>query len=254
MMAAFFVLINVAFAGLLPAAQDESKILQEQAKRFWDARVNGDWATVYDYLPEEEREGKTRDQYVEQVKQSGLWRYLHYKINAVETADNTGWIKIEYAAEPARFPGVKPKLVDRWEHWEKVDGKWTAVAGKRIQQFPQLPPSLRPLKEEKAVKARAEELWKAREKSDYKTVYNLCAPSFRAKVPAEQWLAKKALNLYISHQILWVEVHGEEAVARIAYGYRPNDPNVSKMDPLEETAMQSWIKVDGQWYLNVSTD
>lgn len=247
----WFVLLGATFACPLPAAQDESKMLRDQATKFWEARVRGDWATVYGYLSEEERAGKTKDQYVEYSKEVGPWRYLHYKIGTVEASDDVGWVKVEYAAEPLRFPGLKPRRVDRWELWEKVDDRWAVVQGKRIAEFPKLPPSLRPLKEEQAVAARAEEFLKAREKGDYAAVYRLCAPNFRSQVSLEEWLAKKAQNLYVSHRILWTEVTGNEAVVRTAYEYRPNDPSVSKMDPLEDIIMYDWIKVDGQWYLNV---
>lgn len=247
-----FLLLSVALAGPLLAAQDESKDLREHAKAFWEARVKGDWAKVYDFLSESEQAGLTKEKYVEQNKQRGPWRYLNYKMGSVEAADGLGWVDIEYAAEPVLFPGIKPKLVKRWEQWEKEDGKWLTVTGKRIQELPQLPPSLRPLKEEKAVIARAEEFWKAREKNDYAKVYQLCSPSFRKKVPAAEFLGKKALNIYVGHQVLWAEVQEDKATVRTAYEYRPNDPNVSKMDPREEVAMQGWIKVDGQWYLDIS--
>lgn len=251
LLAASLLMLGVVLAWPLQAAQDEGKVLREYATKFWEARVKGDWATVYDYLSPEERSGKTRDKFIETSKQTGPWRYLHYKIGAVEAADDMGWVKIEYSQEPVQFPGIKPKIVDRWEKWEKVEGRWTLVPAQRFQQTPQLPPSLRPLEEEKALKARAEEFWKAREKNDYTTIYYLCAPDFRKKISLEEWLTKKAQNLYVSHDILWAEVNGNQAKVRTVYEYRPNDPSVSKMDPLEETAMQGWIKIDGRWYLDV---
>lgn len=252
LLAAWFLLLGVVLAGPLRAAQDESKVLREQATKFWEARLKADWAVVYDYLSEEERTGKTKEKYVELMKEAGPWRYLHYKMGAVETVDDMGWVKIEYAAEPVKFPGIKPKRVDHWEKWEKVDNRWLLLPAKRLVELPQLPPSQRPLNEEKAVKARAEEFWKAREKNDYAAIYHLCAPAFRKQVPIEQWLTMKAQYLYLGHEILWAEVKGNQAMVRTAYEYRINDPNVSKMDPKEEIAMHQWIKVDNQWFLNAN--
>jgi len=249
--AACLLLLGFVIACPLQAAQDESKVLRERATKYWEGRVKGDWAAVYDYLSEEERAGKTKEDYVESSKQAVTWRYLHYRMGAVEVVEDMGWVKIEYTAEPVRFPGIKPKQVDRWENWEKVDDRWTVVPGKRLEEFPQLPPSQRPFNEEKAVKARAQEFWRAQEKSDYTAIYHLLAPAFREKVSLDEWLTNKAENLYVSHQILWTEVKGNHATVRTAYEYRLNNPHVSKMDPEEEIAMQDWTMVDGQWYLNV---
>lgn len=248
----FLLLLGLVWSSPLLAAQDESTTLREQVKAFWEARVKGDWATVYDYLFENERMGLTKEKYVEQSKERGPWRYLHYKMGAVETDEDVGWVDIEFAAEPVLFPGIKPKLVKRWEQWEKVDGKWLVVTGKHTQELPQLPPSLRPVKEEKAVKARADEFWKAREKNDYARVYELCSPDMRKKVSRAEFLGKKAMYLYSAHKVLWAEVNGDTAIVRTVFEYRPNDPSVSKMDPQEDFAMQDWIKVDGQWYLDVA--
>jgi len=249
---ASFVLLSLALISPLPAAQDESKILREAATKFWEARVKGDWATVYDYLSEAERAGRTKERYVEVSSTVGPWRYLNYKLGGVETSDDTGWVEIEYSAEPVQFPGIKPKLVARWEHWEKVDGRWEVVYGKRVMDFPTRPPSQRSVEEERAVTARAEKFWKAQEKGDYTTVYELCSPSFRKALSLDEWLTKKAQNIYVSHEIMWAEVQGDQALVRVAFEYRPNDPTVSKMVPLDEIAMQNWMKVDGLWYLDVT--
>ena len=48
------------------------------------------------------------------------------------------------------------------------------------------------------------------------------------------------------------EVEGDRAKVRITVGSRPNDPNLTKMDPEHETIVQDWIKVKDQWYVDVS--
>lgn len=250
-MGAWFLLFTAALASTLSAAQDEGKALREAATKFWDARVKGDWAVVYDYLSEEERAGKTKGQYIEVSKAAGTWRYLQYQIHAVETSDDLGWVKIQSSAEALKFPGTKPRTVTRWEHWEKEGDRWTIVPSNRVGELPKLPPSLRQAAEEKAVTAREEEFWKARERSDYAAIYKLLAPSFRNQITLEEWLGKKAQDLYLSHQILWAEVNNDRAVVRTEYEHRLNDPMASKMTPSIDVSMQQWIKVDGQWYLDL---
>ncbi len=150
-----------------------------------------------------------------------------------------------------QFPGLPPHHMDTVQLWEKRDGNWYPIPKDRQEDVPRLPPRLRPLKEENAVMARANEFWQAREKGDYGTVYQFCAPAFREKVAKEEFLSKKALNIYVGHQILFAEVAGDRAKVKATIAYRPNDPSLTKIDPAEETVMQEWIKVKDQWYLDV---
>lgn len=247
-----FLLLNLALAGPLFAAQDDSKALREQAKIFWEARVKGDWATVYDCLSESERMGVSKEAFVEKNKTGGPFRYLRYKLGEAETADDMGWLKVEYEAEAVRFPGLPARRTERWSYWEKLDGKWYEITGKRVEEIPKLPPSMRPLKEEKAVSARADEFWKAREKGDYAAIYQLCSPAYRQQIPREEFLSKTALNIYVDHQVIWAEVQQNKARVRVAVDFRPNDPHLTKMDPSQQIIFQNWVKVDGQWYLDVN--
>ena len=253
-LAFLLLIITLALPVLVQAAQDDSKALKERATAYWEARIKGDWATEYDFLSEAKRESTTKEEYVTATKDYGPFRYLSYKLGTVETAEDTGWVKVSYASEPVLFPGIPPAHEDRWELWEKIDGKWFPVEPAQLENLPRLPPSLRPLKEEAAVTARANEFWKAREKEDYATVYQLCPPSFRAKVSAKEFLGKKARNTYVAHRILWTEVKGDHAKLRVSVDYRPNDPTVTKLSPMEETIFQQWIKVDNQWYLDITDE
>ncbi len=174
------------------------------------------------------------------------------RLGEVEVEGDTGWVKAAYELEPARFPGLPPHKVNTWQVWEKWEGKWFPIPKDRQEEVPKLPPRLRPVKDESAVMARANEFWKAREKDDYKAVYQMLPPAFREKVPADEFLGKKALNTYVGHTVHWAEVSGDRAKVRIAVDYRPNDPNLTKMDPLQEIIMQPWLKVNNQWYLDVT--
>ena len=52
------VVLGVCLAG---AAQEEQEVLGQRAREFWEARVKGDWAVLYDYLPAGEREKLDKD-------------------------------------------------------------------------------------------------------------------------------------------------------------------------------------------------
>jgi hypothetical protein len=252
-LAATFLIFGLLGSGSLQAAQDERKALTERATAFWEARVKGDWATVFDYLSESERKGGTKEQYVTFSKEKGPFHYLSFKLGDVEVEGDVGWVKTAFEVEPMKFPGLPPNKLDTWQVWEKRDGKWYPIPNERQQEVPKLPPrpDLRNLKEESAVIGRANEFWQAREKEDYKSVYQYLPPAFREKVPADEFLSKKALNTYVRHSIHWAEVSGDHAKVRITVDFRPNDPNLTKMDPSRETIMQEWIKVNNQWYLDI---
>jgi hypothetical protein len=242
---------SLVLVGTLQAAQDDSKALRERAKAFWEARVKGDWTTVYDFLSEAETGGATKEQYAAFSKEKGPFTFLSYQLGEVETEGDMGWVKTVCSFTPTSFPGVRPSHMDRWEIWEKADGKWYPVSRQQYENYPQLPPRLRPLAEEKAVTARANGFWVAREKNDYSSVYQYCSPEFKGRIPAEEFLLKKAQYLYVSHRILWAEVQGDQAKVRITVGYRPNDPHLTKMAPIEETIVQPWVKVNNEWYVDI---
>jgi hypothetical protein len=248
---AMVLVLNLFLVGTLQAAQDDSKALQERAKEFWEARVKGNWATVYDYLSETELGGRTKEQYVAFSKEKGPFTFLSYKLGEVEVEGNVGWVKTVCDFTPTQFPGVRPTHMDRWEIWEKEDGKWYPVPRQLYENYAKLPPRLRPLDEEKAVTARVNGFWQAREKSDYASVYQYCSPAFRESVSAEEFLSKKAQYLYVSHKVLWAEVQGDHANVRVTVGYRPNDPHLTKMTPVQETIVQPWVKVNNQWFVEI---
>jgi hypothetical protein len=244
-------ILTLSFAGTLQAALDESKALRERATAFWEARVKGDWATVYDYLSGKEISSATKQQYVDYSKEKGPFVYVSYKIGDVEVADDTGWVKTAFSLRPMRFPEYPPNRVDQWQIWEKRDGKWFPVPNERLVNEHNLPPSLRPLKEERAVTARADAFWQTREKGDYAALYEYLTPSFREKISKEEFLSKKALNIYVEHEVHLAQVQGDRASVRVTVGSRPNDPNLTKMAPEFETVEQDWIKVKDQWYIDV---
>jgi hypothetical protein len=243
--------LTLSLAGSVQAAQDENKALRERATAFWEARVKGDWGTVYDYLSGKEIGSATKQQYIDFSKEKGPFAYVSYKLGEVDVDGDTGWVKTAFDLRPTRFPTYPPNHVDQWQVWEKRDGKWYPIPKERQEDEPKLPPRVRPLKEERAVIDRANAFWQAREKGDYALLYQYLSPSFTETVPKEEFLSKKALYMYVEHEIHWAEVEGDHAKVRVTVGTRPNDPNLTKMDPTQETIVQEWIKVKGQWYVDV---
>ncbi|MBK7593160.1 MAG: hypothetical protein IPI27_18430 [Betaproteobacteria bacterium] len=82
-------------------------------------------------------------------------------------------------------------------------------------------------------------------------VYVYMPPWFRDRVSLEKFLGNKALYVYLSPQVEWVEAKGDQGRAKVTVATRHNDPAATKMKPQPDRFVESWIKVDGTWYLKV---
>lgn len=252
---AIFLTLLLGLALPVPArsAEDQVKALRDRAVKLWDARVKADWSTAYEFLSPSEKAKVTKEQYVTTNQQKGPLKYSSYKLGEVHVDGDFGWVHTEYEAVPFVMPQAPPKKIKYWQVWEKVAGTWYPVPKEGRDRAHKLPPKLRPLKDEAALTARVNTFWQAREKEDYRTVYDMCSPAFRQKVSADEFLQAKARNLYLTHKVEFVEVEGDKARAHVTFTFRPNDPNLTKMAPSEESTVQPWIRIDGQWYLDAQS-
>ena len=70
--------------------------LKARAGRLWEARVKGEWASVYEFLLPEEQPKLTREQFVAAKKEKGPVHYLSAEIGEVAVAGDTGWVEVNY--------------------------------------------------------------------------------------------------------------------------------------------------------------
>jgi len=240
---------------VLPLAQgragDERQVLKERAESFWTARVKGDWATVYDYLPEREKGSFTREQFVSFRREKGPFRYFSFTLGDIEIADQVGWVEMSSKTGLADYPGLTPKQTKSWQIWYKEEGKWCPLPGEQREEVPGLPPRFRSGEDEELLKRRADEFWNAKEAQDLELIYGFTDPDFKKRVSREDFLSKKALYSYFSHRIEWVEAIGLRGRVKVTYTYRLNDPSLSKLEPKEESVVEDWIKTGKLWYRKI---
>lgn len=249
---AFLFLGMVLYEPVLPlSAQDDKEVLTAAARNFWEAKVKGDQVKVYKYLSSEERGGLTEEQFLAQMREKEEFQFLSYKLGVVETAKDIGWVETETTVKLAKYPTLPPRTTHRWEVWRKSGDDWRPVSINRGDEAPKLPPSLRPAEEEAALARRANDFWEARGKGNWDFVYQLCEPKFRESVSREEFLQSKALYFYLGHQIEWAEVSGDRGRTRCIYRYVYNDPSLAKMDPLQGSVVEEWVKVEGAWYREI---
>ena len=132
--------LAVGLAAADPAAE---KSLTERAQTFWDARVKGDWSTVYRFLTQEEQVGVSAEKFVEIRKTRGPFAYRSAKIGEVTVAGNLGWVEIDYTAQVVGFPEMPARDVQIWDIWQKRNGQWYPIRKEEREQVPHLPPLLR---------------------------------------------------------------------------------------------------------------
>jgi hypothetical protein len=238
------VVLGVCLAG---AAQTEQELLGQRAREFWEARVKGDWAVVYDYLSAGEREKLDKEAFVAGSKENAPFRYLSYKLGGIETEGDLGWVEVRYAVQITRYPELAAKEMNIWQLWRKADGSWLPSPKQDAQEVPTRP-QLRNSAEEPLLAKRVDGFWQAKEQQDWGRIYEYCDPAYRGRVSREEFLQMKARHLYVSHKTDWVEVLGDRGRSKVTYMYKPNDPSLAKVDPVAESAIEGWIKVDGEWY------
>jgi hypothetical protein len=227
---------------------DDLSDLQSRAARFWHARVQDDWRTVYDLMPPEDRSmAGDRDAFATYQREKGPIRYSSASIEDVVADKNLGWVRVKFSSRPRLYAKLEPSLVDTWQVWQKRDD-WRPVARTLLGQFPTRPPKTRPGNEETALAARIDEEWKALQANDWARIYDLLDAASRVATPRDTFLARKARYVYLKHTIEWTEVTEDRGRAKVTFTRKLNDPMLYKLDPEDATAFENWSRVDGQWF------
>lgn len=246
--AAAFGVIALLMSTLATAQEQPGEALEQQARTFWEARVNGDWATVYDILPPAEKGDLTREQFAALHRERTPFRFHSAQVREVATEGEFGWVNVTYSVRPASEPDYTPAHVEAWNAWQRHDGQWHPLPVDQREQLPKLPPHLRQADEEAALSQRAHEFWNAKEQQDWARIYQFLDPAFRKQTTESQFLQRKAYFQYLSHRLEWTEVIDDQGRIKVAYMSKLNDPTLTKLEPKEKIVIEEWAKVDGQWY------
>ena len=229
----------------------DTQSLEPRVKQFWAAEVKPDYDAVYGMLSKGEQDSIAREAYVKLRTEIGPFHYQSARLGDIEFSGDLAWVHVNYEFTLPRYPMMPPRTFETWQLWRYQDG-WYPIPVAERDRWPTLPPKLRPAAEEAALTKRAAGLWQAKVDQDWKRVYGYLLPGFRARIPLDEFLKSKARFIYIEPRVEWVEASGNEARVSIAYLAKLNDPAVSKMKPEEQRAIEPWVKVDGDWYLDTS--
>lgn len=233
-----------------PVSRSTPEALRARAQELLDARIAKDWKTVFKYEPADTREKSTAEDFAEWSQENEPFDYTEGEILAIENDSKLGWVQVRAKIGMRKYPGVPPHEVTRWEKWHVVDGAWYPVNRGTTENYP-APPSSRDAAEEARLRARIETAGALRTAGRWEEFYDLLAPQTKARTtPARFADAMTNLN-YLEMQLDWVEVIGTNGRALVFYKMKLNDPAMQKLEPKWMAEVESWEKIDGEWYLNL---
>lgn len=227
---------------------DDLAVLDTQAKRFWAAEVRKDWDAVYEMLPAADKGTMTREQYATLRKERGPYQYTTAQVGEVLVEGDAAWVRVQYEYKLPRYPDVEPRQAQTWHRWQRTPDGWRPVPRDELPQWPLRPPQRRPAAEEAALTERANAFWRAKVTKDWIAVYDYLTPDFRAEVSRDEFLKSRVKYVFVSPRVEWAEVDAQHGRTKVRYAFRFADPAASKQEPIERTAVDTWRKVDGQWY------
>ena len=117
-----------------------------------------------------------------------------------------------------------------------------------VENFPE-PPSTRNAAEEVKLKERFEEYWRARLDHNWDKLHEMVDPRDRSLVPVEDIETAETQFVRQSYKLYWVEVIGNRGRTRALYQIKIGDKHV-QLPPEQRYVTESWVKYEGQWYLN----
>ncbi|GLI34482.1 hypothetical protein [Desulforhabdus amnigena] len=248
----FLTLLSFNTSSNASPLNEQQDALKQRAIRLWQARVEQDWNTEYGFLPNIEHNAQDQEKYASLMKKDAPYLYLSYQIGNIEISGDVAWIWTEYDVRPTQFPTYPVTHRASWEIWIKQGEAWYPVDPYSQERYPSLPPSQRVPAAEALLLQRANAYYDALEKEDIQALYNFFMPSFREKVPFDEFQQKRMFLKYLTHEIAWAQVNAQDPqIGRtmIKFTYRINDPNLTKLTPTEKTKFQEWVNIDGEWYI-----
>lgn len=225
---------------------------EQRVKSFWEYQFKDDWGALYDYLSPSVKAQLTKEKFIKAKTESAPLQYISYNLGNMETSADLGWAEVSFTAKVKLTPDKPDKQLKIWQLWRKDDdGKWNIMAPEEAATQPYFPPSIRAKLDVADLARRVDEFWRAQETQKIETVYELCEPHFKQRMPFEEFVGKKSVYLYLSHSIEWVEAMGNSGRVKIKSTQQHSDPHLSKMPPKEHSSVEHWVRVDGAWYRRV---
>lgn len=230
--------------------------LAERARTLWDAKVAGDCHTVYLFESSRGLEGVTEEGFCDYFNNEEPFKVHSCTVQDVLVDGDMGWVQLEVTTSMRRFPAANPVTAQRWEKWhyvpDLVDGgkHWIPVPPDALEAYPDTP-ALRDAAAEAELRARFDESWQARVDHDWTRLYDFIDPRDRPQIDPQVFADTHAMFEYLSCDVHWVQVKGDNGTVRVTVHHKLNDPSLTKLPPRDATVREEWVRYEGTWYLDV---
>jgi len=225
--------------------------LTAQAERLWSARVQEDWATVFEYQQFRTDEDITVEDFVAWSNENEPFVVQSYEIREVTVDEDMGWTKTQYDSTIRQYPNSPPRTSTRVEKWQIVDGQWKLIPPDKADLYPASPTD-RDLEQEAVLLERFKDSWTARENEQWQSLYEMTDPRDRDDVSFNDFAEAKSLTSFIDYEIEWVEVLNDVGTVRVRIEHKIDDPNLQKLPSSIVVVDERWVRVDGSWYMDLT--
>lgn len=236
------------------AGQPDAQALRQRAERFWAARLAEDWGTVYEFEEPLRRKKFTRAEFIAGCKelQAEPFKVHEYTFGRVQIEGQFGWIEVDQAVSMRKFAGIAPNKNCIWEKWRVTDAQWYPVRPSLRPNYP-MAPAKRDSAAEGRLRKRFDLTWEARKDHDWARLYALTDPRDHELVDLETLSAGLERSSTLGCEVQWVEVVANMDRGRVYvfYQMKINDPNMRKAAPRWGNVFESWIRYQGEWYLDL---
>lgn len=225
--------------------------LEHRATEHWQAKLDENWDVLFKYVEPGLRAESTPAQFAEWSRENEPFQILSYEIDGVKTEGELGWVRIYYRTKLRKYPTLPEAEANQWQKWLRVNDEWMPVPAQAVPLFPE-PPDARDAEAEAIVRARFIETWELRTRGDWAQLYQLTDPRDRGVVSEQEFRESESMFEYLSYEILWVEVIGNQGRVRVRIHHKLLDPSMTKVPPQDVNVTENWVRVDGQWYRDLT--
>lgn len=235
---------------------DQAAALIERAQRLWQARLDEDWAVVFEFMTPSEREGTTAEAYAQWAVDNEAFAVESFTLGDARVDGSLGWVQIDSLVRARQFGSeIEPVATKRWAPWLRINGTWYRCPPEKAEELP-ASPALRDAAEEESLRARFEASMYSRLHDDHERTYLYIAPQDRMLVTEEEFASALSRVNFRKFRTIWAEVPigQDNAEVRAEMLIKPNEEGQRKMPPRWTVINESWVKVGGRWYWDIPVD
>lgn len=240
----------VAATATQPALPGPQRLV-ERADKLWQARVDRDWKTAWEFVDPALAAQSDVDSYVEWESKNQPFQWDAFTLEEVVTEGPYAWVRVKYTARMTRYGGLPPREAEQWQKWHVVAGEWFPVDQRELDNYP-APPAMRDLAAEQKLRARVEESNRLRRAGEWAALLKLCDPADVEGMDTGAFADQQQRSTITRDEVLWLQVVGETGTVRRALRFKINDPSMQNLPEQDASSTERWVLRAGDWYRDLN--